>query len=612
MSNSNLEDVGHANGLTVNGVDSKPTLNGGHQHQQPKQSQSHWRMGQPIHTARDMRVICIGAGASGLCLAYKLQRSFEKFSLTVYEKNSECSGTWHENTYPGCACDVPAHNYTYSWEPKYDWSAVYAKAPEINQYFNDFAKKNRLEEYIKLQHQVVGAHWNDSRGEWDVQVTDLRSGNVFDARCDILVNAAGILNAWRWPAIPGLHNFQGKLVHSANWDHSVELEGKRVGLIGNGSSGIQILPAIQPMVQKLVHFVRQPTWVSPVQGLEQHIYTEEELQSFRNDPNLLLELRKTNETNLDTMTHIFNRYGEAQREVRDLMTRQMKEKINHPDLDKLLIPAWSVGCRRLTPGVNYLETLTKENVEVHFGEISRMTEKGAVLDNGVEHDLDVLVCATGFDTSFRPRFPTVGLDGIDLRDLWKDEAKGYLSLAAPKMPNYFMFLGPASPIGNGPVISAIEAQVDHALMMCDRWQTENIHSFVPKDEAVADFNDMIDEYMADKVWDEDCRSWYKNGSKSNRVSALWPGSSLHCLEFLSHLRSDDWHIRYEGNRFAWSGNGASQTEMDPTADWAWYIRNEDDSPFISKGKQRKVLTKSGSKSTKKAGDAMAMNNLVGE
>lgn len=201
--------------------------------------------------------------------------------------------------------------------------------------------------------------------------------------------------------------------------------------------------------------MRQPTWVSPVQGLEQHYYSREELETFRNKPETLLEYRKENERNLDTMTHIFNRYGQAQKDIRELMTGQMKEKINSEMLDKLLIPKWSVGCRRLTPGVNYLETLTKDNVDVHFGEISQINEEGAICDNGKEYKLDILICATGFDTSFRPRFPTVGLDGADLRDVWKNEAKGYLSLAAPKMPNYFMFLGPASPIGNGPVISAI-------------------------------------------------------------------------------------------------------------------------------------------------------------
>ncbi|KAK4997011.1 hypothetical protein LTR66_003501 [Elasticomyces elasticus] len=569
----------------------------------------HLRLGTPLHHERDMRVICIGAGASGLCFAYKLQRSFEKFSLTVYEKNAEVSGTWYENKYPGCACDVPAHNYTYSWEPKLDWTAVYAGSAEINKYFNDFAVKNGLHKYCTVSHQVVGAHWDDKKGHWEVQITDLKTGDIVNDQCDILINAAGILNAWKWPDLPGLSEFKGKLIHSANWDNTVELEGKHVGLIGNGSSGIQILPAIQPKVASLTTFIRNPTWVSPVQGLEQHVYSEQEKDDFKNKSGLLLEYRKQNETALDTLIELFMANSQAQKDTRVLMTDQMKEKLGDEFLATKLIPQWGVGCRRLTPGINYLETLTAHNVKVVCGEIEVVTKRGCVCDDGNEYPLDVLICATGFDTSFRPRFPIVGLNGVDLREQWSKESLGYLGIAASNIPNYFVFLGPSCPIGNGPVISAIEAQADYMLMFCDRWQTENIHSFAPKQEAVDDFVEFTDDYMKKTVWDENCRSWYKNNSSSARVSALWPGSSLHYMEFMSYVRYDDWDVKYDGNRFAVLGNGLSQTEVDFSADWAYYIRDEDDGPFMSKGKQRKILTKSGSKSVKD-GSGMA-GNLIG-
>jgi cation diffusion facilitator CzcD-associated flavoprotein CzcO len=216
----------------------------------------------PIYSERPMRIICIGAGASGLVFAYKLQRSFGNFSLTVYEKNKEISGTWFENRYPGsvlhypaanllcravrhqrlltssrrCACDVAAHNYTWSFEPKPDWSAVYAGSPEIYKYFNDFADKYDVRKYIKMEHQIVGARWNDEAGGWDVEVKNLSSGLVVHDFCNILVNAGGILNAWKWPEIPGLESFKGPKLHTAHWDDSVDLDGKSVGLIGNGYS----------------------------------------------------------------------------------------------------------------------------------------------------------------------------------------------------------------------------------------------------------------------------------------------------------------------------------------------------------------------------------------
>lgn len=245
------------------------------------------RLGQPIHQERHVKIICVGAGASGLLFAYKIQKHFENFNLTVYEKNSEVSGTWWEvryfvirvqsrnhadccqNKYPGCACDVPSHNYTWSFEPKLDWSAVYAGSGEIFNYFNDFAHKYRLHQYCKTRHQVVSAAWDDDYSGWSVTVNDLISGKEVQDQCDILINASGILNNWRWPAISGLHGYKGPLLHTANWDDNVQLEGKHVGLIGNGSSGIQVLPTIQPKVSHITTFIREPTWVSPVQGLEQ-------------------------------------------------------------------------------------------------------------------------------------------------------------------------------------------------------------------------------------------------------------------------------------------------------------------------------------------------------
>lgn len=202
-------------------------------HLQPK-NDAQWRITRPVHAERHVRVICVGAGASGLLLAYKLQRHFSNFSLTVYEKNPEVSGTWFENRYPGCACDVPAHNYTWSFEPKLDWSAVYASSKQIYEYFNDFATKYGLHDYVKTKHQVSGAYWNEEKGGYDVRIQDLKAGTKISDHCDILVNAGGILNNWRWPAIPGLDKYKGTLLHTANWDGNVHLEGRHVGLMGNG------------------------------------------------------------------------------------------------------------------------------------------------------------------------------------------------------------------------------------------------------------------------------------------------------------------------------------------------------------------------------------------
>ncbi|KAJ3509197.1 hypothetical protein NLJ89_g5349 [Agrocybe chaxingu] len=544
----------------------------------------------PIHNERHMKVICIGAGASGLLLAYKLQRSFENFELTLYEKNADVAGTWYENKYPGCGCDVPAHTYTWSFEPSAKQSSLYASSDEIFQYFSSFCEKYELQKYCKFKHQVTKACWNDTTARWELEIADLTNGTIFLDSCNLLVNACGILNSWRWPDIPGFGNYKGPLLHTAKWDPSVDLNGKHVGLIGCGSSGVQVLPAIHPVVSKVTTFIRSPTWVSPGHTTLQHVYTEEEHREFETNPDALLRHRKTLESSLNNFFPVFIANSDVQKGVRAAMVDMMKDKLGDEGLAQLVIPTWGVGCRRITPGPGYLEALASEKVQVVFGRIEEITEKGCVCD-GQEYAVDVLICATGFDTSYRPRFPLIGLKGKNLADIWSDEPKAYLGLAVNDFPNYFTFLGPNSPVNNGPILIAIEAQADYILKMIDRWQTENIHSFSPKAEAVEDFIAFKDSFMKQTVWDDACNSWYKG--KSGKNIALWPGSTMHYLEAIAEPRYNDWDFKYTGNRFAFLGNGFSQTEKDLTADWAYYIRNQDDSPYLSRGKRRRVVTSSG-------------------
>lgn len=562
-------------------------------HGDPIAEDNQRRLNRPIHSERHIRVICIGAGASGLLFAYKLQRSFRNFELVIYEKNEEVAGTWWENKYPGCACDVPAHNYTWSFEPKLDWSAVYAGSGEIFNYFDTFARRYHLRKYCKTQHKVVGASWNHSRGGYDVKVADEASGREFHDWCDILVNAGGILNAWRWPAIPGIDKYKGKLLHTANWDRTVDLTGKHVGLIGNGSSGIQVLPTIQPHVKKVTTFIREPTYVSPVQGLEQHVFTPQELHDFANKPGALLQYRKNVESGLNGQFALFLKNTTIQNSTRSYMLEQMRQKLNDKFLEERLVPQWPLGCRRLTPGVGYLESLTKPNVQVVYGGIDEITEKGCLCSDGNEYPVDVLICATGFDTSFKPRFPVIGPSGGNLQDAWAKEAKSYFGLAAADTPNYLIFLGPNCPIGNGPVLSAIEAQADWMMAVIDRYQCNNMYSFSPKMDAIDDFIEHKNKFMEKTVWAEPCRSWYKANQADAPVTALWPGSTLHYLEALQEVRWDDFEVKYNGNRFTWLGNGYSQTELDDSADWAYYVREYDDAPFGSRGKRREILTGSG-------------------
>ena len=221
------------------------------------------------------------------------------------------------------------------------------------------------------------------------------------------------------------------------------------------SSGLQVLPAIRSQASKITTFIRSPTWVVPIKGFEQRYYSEEERREFETNPDALLKYRKLQESGLNAGFSLFISDSDSQKAYLKDMTEMMRARLQNEALEQLVIPKWGVGCRRLTPGVNYLETLVSEKVSVVYGDIQQITERGCVCDDGKEYPVDVLICATGFDTSFRPRFPIIGLGGKNLADVWADEPKSYLGLAAPGFPNYFMFIGPNSPIGNGPVLAGM-------------------------------------------------------------------------------------------------------------------------------------------------------------
>lgn len=216
-----------------------------------------------------------------------------------------------------------------------------------------------------------------------------------------------------------------------------------------------MLPAICPQVRKITTFIRAPTWVSPAQGMDQHLYSDEERQAFQSSPDSLLSYRKQIESGLNGLFPLFFPVSELQKNTREDMTKMMKARLQNEVMAKHLIPSWGVGCRRLTPGINYLETLSAEKVKVVFDEIKRITEEGCICGDGQEYPVDVLVCATGFDTSFCPRFPIIGSGGKNLADEWSKDIKGYFGVAIPDFPNYFVFLGPNSPVGNGPLLAAI-------------------------------------------------------------------------------------------------------------------------------------------------------------
>lgn len=341
-------------------------------------------------------------------------------------------------------------------------------------------------------------------------------------------------------------------------------------------------------------------------------YSESEINDFKHKPGALLELRKQSETRVNHSFEFFISSSPAQAKMRSHLTQEMKRRLQSPSLEAIIIPTTGVGCRRPTPGIHYLESLTAPNVTVVHGPISKIVPSGCVSQNGALHALDILICATGFNTSYVPRFPLLGHSGTNLQDQWAAKPAAYLATAAADFPNYLIFYGPGNPWASGSFLSMIECQADYILKLVDRYQAENIHSFAPKKEAVADLMAHSKRVLAKTVWAEGCSSWYKKngiGTKRRKRAEsygtegeemrsseaeslmLWPGSGLHFVEAMAEVRADDWEIVYRGNRFEWLGNGFSQTETDPESDVAWYMREKDDGPLLSREKRRKLATR---------------------
>ncbi|KAI9039003.1 flavin-containing monooxygenase [Aspergillus affinis] len=480
-------------------------------------------------------------------------------NATSTKKTPDVSGTWYENRYPGCACDVPSHNYVYSFEPKANWSSVYAGSSEIRSYFAGFAKKYDLGRYIRTSHLVTETQWDAEKGQWIVQVQDFATGQTASDWCHILVHATGYLNKLAWLKVPGLHDYQGIKLHSADYDDTVPLAGRDVLLIGGRSSAVQILPATQPTAKSVKIFIRSPVWVLPDISTEAGAFSEEQIEHFVNHPESVLTLRQQNERTMNSIFTVYLKNTILQQQCKDLLESEMKKLFQNKELQEKLIRDFAVGCKRVIPsGFRYLKTLQKENVTIVPGSVTSFAKSGctSTSTNDQVHSGDVVICATGFDTSYIPRYPILGPCGRNLQTEWADSVSGYMGVGIPEFPNTFTMLGPWTPVSNGPTLIAIEAQAGYICSFIDRYQTEPIHSMALKRAACEDFKAHVASFMEKAVWTDRCRNSHNNHITGNRVPTTWPGSTLHYLEALREPRADDWEFVYKGNRDFADGRGS--------------------------------------------------------
>ncbi|KAH8772069.1 cyclohexanone monooxygenase [Hyaloscypha sp. PMI_1271] len=529
----------------------------------------------PVDQNRPMKVIVLGAGMSGIIAGILFPRAIENLQLTIYEKNPDIGGTWFENNYPGIACDIPAHAYSFTFEGNPEWSSYYAPGAEIEAYLKRVTTKYDAYKYVKFKHMVTKCEWNDFEGKWHVHVEKVDTGETFVDAADVVCSAVGILNHWKWPKIPGLLDFKGKLFHSAAYDTSYDYSGKRIALIGGGSSGIQILPQIQPKAAHVDHYMKGRTWIPPAgiggeglmsRGMDPKTPAED-LARFKKDPKEYLEYRRMVENILHRPVEALYQDTAGAQVLWDMCRDHMKAKLaKKPEIFEQLVPEFPPGCRRLTPGPGYLEALVEDNVNFISTGIKQVYSNGIKTNDGKFREVDMIICATGFDGVYKQHFPVIGKEGVNLQDLWEVIPEAYLSMAPSHMPNYYCFLGPNGGPGLGSALPFLENEGKYMIKVIQKIQREWIKSMVVKDEVIQSFGEYADRYFKPTIFAAQCNAWWKHrGSPAGRLLAIWPGSQLHGSYVFENPRWEDFNyeLRAElnSNPLDWLGNGLTKGQL---------------------------------------------------
>jgi cation diffusion facilitator CzcD-associated flavoprotein CzcO len=396
-------------------------------------------------------VAIVGAGFAGLGLAMRLARAGIR-TFTIFERAASIGGTWRENTYPGAACDIPSHLYSFSFEQNPDWERTYAGQAEILRYLEFCAAKYALYEHIRFGSDVRAARFDERRNRWTLELAD---GTTFDAA--VLVTACGVLNKPQLPNLPGLETFAGPAFHSAQWRHDVDLNGKRVGVIGTGASAVQIVPEIAPRVASLTLFQRSAPYVIPKPDRP---YGARERKLYRKLPFLLRASRALTYAVHEVRFVAFGYVRAAIEPSRRIFEKMLERQVPDPELRRKLTPDYQMGCKRVMISNDYFSALARENVEVVTDRVERVTPNGVVTADGRERAFDVLVYATGFAaTGFLVPMRVAGRNGTLLQDVWRDGAEAYLGVSVAGFPNFFMLYGPNTNLGHLHARSADRARV---------------------------------------------------------------------------------------------------------------------------------------------------------
>ncbi|MDO9095664.1 MAG: NAD(P)/FAD-dependent oxidoreductase [Rubrivivax sp.] len=466
-------------------------------------------MNTPAPTRHD--VLILGAGMSGLAMAMALQRA-GRHDFLIVDKSAGLGGTWWDNRYPGACVDVPAPLYSFSCAPHPGWQRRFAAAPEILAYMQGLASRHGLARHLRLGTAVRAANFDENRGRW---LITLDSDEVIDAR--FFVCSTGPLSVPRWPAIEGLDSFAGPRLHSARWDNTVDMAGRRVGVIGTGSTASQLVPELAKQAARLTVFQRTPNWVLP---RFDRAYGALDRLLFH-VPGWNRVVRAFWAATSESFRRGFEPGSQAQGRLTALARGHMRRQLRGDEaLRQQLQPTYPIGCKRIVFSNDYLRAFTQPQVQLETKAITRITATGVQLADGSEHPLDVLVCATGFDVQHSVSVPITGRGGALLQAQWADGAMAHLGTTVAGFPNLFLMLGPNTATGHTSTLLFIEPQLRFALRAMQLLDKRGSRWLDVRADTMQAFNDELQQRLQGSVWMQ-CRSWYR--ADNGRNVAIWPG-----------------------------------------------------------------------------------------
>jgi cyclohexanone monooxygenase len=466
----------------------------------------------------------IGAGPGGIAMGIQLAQV--DYDFTIFDRGDGFGGTWRNNTYPGAACDVPSHFYSFSFALNPFWSKTYANQPEILRYLEKVALDHGLDEHLVTRARVTTLRWSDDTRRWTVTTED---GDTHEF--DVVVSAVGTLDVPNIPDIPGADLFAGRAFHSSNWDHAKATAGERVGSIGTGASAVQYVPAIAADTQHLTVFQRTPIWVAP---RIDDPFTAEQQALFDRDPTEARKLRDTAFAQYESAS--FDTRSETTTMLTDISYNYLMAKVADPELRAKLLPDYPVGCKRPLQSRTWFPTLASPNVTLETSPIVEFTEHGLRTADGVEHQLDTVIYGTGFKAAdYLGSLDVYGIGGRRLRDDWRDGAEAYLGTVVPGYPNLFTLYGPNTN-GVTSIIYILEAQAEFVRRVLDDMVRRELRTVEVKRELHDAFNLEIQDAMVGTVWMANCNNYFRH--PNGKVVTQFPYSGEAFAQRLMQVELD--------------------------------------------------------------------------